>query len=207
VVLEAPAAPPAYIIELLSRLKPEIMVLLRHSRDGWSAEDWQVFFDERAGIAELDGGLTRVEAEALAFACCVAEWLNRNPVRSPPDRCLACGGDHAHERLLPFGIEPTRIAWLHAGCWSHWHTGARLRLSLHWLQWGSSLVRKARVKKGCPRHAIERALRPDLANLEFRACCAGGGRMRHQTAAARKFMHRDKAGTSPGCFGDQPQFR
>ena len=26
------------------------------AEDGWSAEDWQVFFDERAGIVEFDGG-------------------------------------------------------------------------------------------------------------------------------------------------------
>src|SRR5207342_393585 len=62
-----------------------IVVLLRPGRDGWSAEDWQVFFDERAGIAEFDGGLPRGAAEAGAFACCVVEWLNRNFERSPPD--------------------------------------------------------------------------------------------------------------------------
>ena len=45
----------------------------------WSAEDWQVFFDERAGIVEFDGGLPRPEAEAQAFAYCVDEWLSRNP--------------------------------------------------------------------------------------------------------------------------------
>ena len=94
-------------------------------RDGWSAEDWQAFFDERAGIAEFDGGLPRAEAEARAFACCVAEWLNRNPVRSPPGRCLGCGeGDHGHDPLLPFGIESTGHAWLHSRCWSAWHAGA-----------------------------------------------------------------------------------
>ena len=43
-----------------------------------SAEDWQVYFDERAGIAEFDGGLPRAEAEARAFECCVVERLNRN---------------------------------------------------------------------------------------------------------------------------------
>ena len=124
-VLEASAVPPAYIIDLLSLLKPEIMVLLQTSRDGWSAEDWQFLFDERAGVTEFDGGLTRVEAEARAFDCCVAEWLNRNFVRSPPGRCLACGGDHTHEQLLPFGIEPIGRAWLHSGCWSGWHTGRK----------------------------------------------------------------------------------
>jgi hypothetical protein len=28
---------------------------------------------------EFDGGLPRAEAEGQAFACCVVEWLNRNP--------------------------------------------------------------------------------------------------------------------------------
>ena len=67
----------------LSRHKAEIVALLRPGRDGWSAEDWQVFFDERAGIAEFDGGLPRAEAEAQAFDCCVVEWLNRNPAALP----------------------------------------------------------------------------------------------------------------------------
>jgi hypothetical protein len=34
------------------------------------ADDWQAFFDERAGITEFDGGLSRAEAEAQALACC-----------------------------------------------------------------------------------------------------------------------------------------
>ena len=91
-VLEAASAPPAAVLDALSRHKAEIVALLRPAEDGWSAEDWQVFFDERAGIAEFDGGLPRAEAEAQAFACCVVEWLNRNPERSPPGRCLGCGG-------------------------------------------------------------------------------------------------------------------
>src|SRR3954468_14916795 len=31
------------------------MTSLRPGDDGWSINDWQVFFDERAGIAEFDG--------------------------------------------------------------------------------------------------------------------------------------------------------
>jgi hypothetical protein len=88
-----------------------------------SADDWQVFFDERAGIAEFDGGLPRPQAEARAFACCVAEWLNRNPICSPSDRCLGCGiGEQAHDPLLPFGTETTGYAWLHSHCWKSWQT-------------------------------------------------------------------------------------
>jgi hypothetical protein len=31
---------------------------------------------------------------------------------------LSCGGgDHGHDPLLPFGIEPTGHAWLHSRCW------------------------------------------------------------------------------------------
>jgi hypothetical protein len=77
-------------------------------------------------IAEFDGGLPRARAEARAFACCMAEWLNRNFVRSPPGRCLACdGGDHGHDPLLPSGIESTGHAWLHSRCWPTWHAGRK----------------------------------------------------------------------------------
>jgi hypothetical protein len=125
-VLEAYAPPPAAVLDLLSRHKAGVIALLQPDRDGWSAEDWHAFFDERAGIAEFDGGLPRIEAEARAFACCVAEWLNRNPVRSPPGRCLGCSdGDHAHDPLLPFGTGVTGHAWLHGRCWSAWQAGRK----------------------------------------------------------------------------------
>ena len=85
--LEAPAQPPQAVLDLLSRHKADILRLLRPANDGWSAEDWQVFFDERAAIPEFDGGLLRAEAEARAFAYCVTEWINRNP--TPSDRAGA----------------------------------------------------------------------------------------------------------------------
>ena len=94
---------------------------LHTERAGWSGEDWRAFFHDRAGIAEFDGGLPREQAEARAFACCVAEWLNRNPVRSSPDRCLRCGeAERGHDALLPFGTERAGHAWLHSHCWSAW---------------------------------------------------------------------------------------
>ena len=120
--LDADAAPPSAVLDLLAHHKPQVIALLRPGGDGWSGEDWRVFFDERAGIAEFDGGLPCDQAEARAFACCIAEWLNRNPARSPPGRCHGCGdAEHGYDLLLPFGTEPTGHASLHSRCWPAWH--------------------------------------------------------------------------------------
>ena len=127
-VLEAGSTPPAAVLDALSRHKAEIVALMRPGEDGWSGEDWQVFFDERAGIIEFDAGQPRSKAEAQALACCIVEWLNRNPVRSPSGRCLACGDrEHAHDRLLPYGVEPTGHAWLHSRCWPAWYESWKAR--------------------------------------------------------------------------------
>jgi hypothetical protein len=125
-VLTASVPPPAAVIDLLASHKAEVLVLLRPGQDGWSAEDWHAFFEERAGIIEFDGGLPRAEAEAQAFACCVVEWLNRNPVRSPSGRCIGCGrAEHAHDLLLPFGSESGGHALLHSQCWPAWHSARK----------------------------------------------------------------------------------
>jgi hypothetical protein len=120
-VRDASAAPPDTVLDLLSRHKPGIVALLRPGQDGWTAEDWRAFFDERAGIAEFDGGLPCAQAEARAINCCVVQWLNRNPIRSSPDRCLGCGKvEDADDVLLPFGTEGAGHSWLHSRCWSGW---------------------------------------------------------------------------------------
>jgi len=120
-VLEASAPPPTAVLDLLSRHKAGIVSLLREGEDGWSAEDWLSFFDERAGNAESLGGVSRKEAEARAFACCVVEWLNRHPAPSLPGRCAWCGGAEMPGTIvLPFGTEPNHHTWLHAECWPAW---------------------------------------------------------------------------------------
>jgi hypothetical protein len=127
-VLKAASAPPAAVLDALSRHKAEIMVRLRPAEDGWSAEDWQVFFEKRVGIVEFDGGLPHPEAEAQAFACCVVEWLNRNPERSPAGRCLGCGDrEDAHDPLLPYGTEPSGHVWLHLRCWPAWYAARQAK--------------------------------------------------------------------------------
>jgi hypothetical protein len=125
-VLEASAPPPDGILDLLSRYKPDILALLRPDRNGWSVEDWRVFFDERAGIAEFDGDLPRSEAEAYAFECCVIEWLNRRSCPSTATRCAQCGKPGSTSAVvLPFGTEPGLHVWLHAECWAAWQQARR----------------------------------------------------------------------------------
>lgn len=121
--LEAAKAPPSSVLDVLARHKAGIVALLRDSKDGWSGEDWMTFFKKQTRSV---GALPREEAEARAFACCVAEWLNGNPVRSLPGRCLGCDdAENAHDPLLPFGTESTGHAWLHSRCWPAWHASRK----------------------------------------------------------------------------------
>jgi hypothetical protein len=120
-VLEASAAPPSAVLDLLSLNKVAIVTMLRSGVESWSTEDWRVFFGERAGIAEFDGGLPPTKAEALAFAACVTEWLNQHPVPSAPGRCAWCGRPESPGAMVvPFGTEPGTHTWLHAECWPDW---------------------------------------------------------------------------------------
>src|SRR5262249_32846507 len=90
-LLEAASEPPVTAVEALIRHKAEIIKLLRPSEAVWSPDDWRLFFEERAAVAEFDGGLPRGDAEAQTFECCIVEWLNRNPTPSVAGRCGWCG--------------------------------------------------------------------------------------------------------------------
>src|SRR5689334_3639999 len=129
-VLDAPSEPPSAVLDMLRQHKRGVVELLRRELRvrycSWSAEDWQLFFDERAGIAEFDDGLSRAEAEVTAFTHCVVEWLNHNPMYSPPGHCFGCGGcESSHNPLLPVGIGSAGQVWLHSGCCSAWYAGRK----------------------------------------------------------------------------------
>jgi hypothetical protein len=155
-LLRAPARPPIAVLDALSRNKAEIVALLQPAEDGWAAEDWQVFFEERAGIVEFDGGLPRAAAEAQASACCVVEWLNRNPERSAAGQCLGCGGrDQPHDPLLPYGVEPTGHAWLHSRCWPPWYEARKAKATATLVAMGIQTLgrrsfRRVRTRTGAP---------------------------------------------------------
>jgi hypothetical protein len=124
--LRAPSPPPPDVLARPKRDKAEIIRLLCPARRIWSARDWLAFFEERAAVAEFDGGLTRSDAEAQAFEACVVEYINRNLMTSPPGYCSACGGSkNNHDAILPFGPGPRGHCWLHSDCWFFWQAAQR----------------------------------------------------------------------------------
>ncbi len=93
---------------------------------GWDAADWRTYYDERAGIAEFDGGLPRAEAEGRAYECCVAHWMNRHAPRptEPESGCVHCREPMPESDALPFLTRGGHV-WLHSYCHAPWI--ARLR--------------------------------------------------------------------------------
>lgn len=64
-VLSSDTPPDEGLLHQLRSAKPAIVAYTR-SLACWDEEDWTAFYDERAGIMEFAGGLTRAEAEARA---------------------------------------------------------------------------------------------------------------------------------------------
>ncbi len=103
--------------------KAEVLAFLQDRKAAWTPEDWPTLFDERAGIAEHAGGLSRADAEQRAFECCVVEWLWRNPPPATgPERCAHCGkplGEPGRDGL-PYLTGDGGHVWLHSGCHGDW---------------------------------------------------------------------------------------
>ena len=129
-VVDGPAdALPDDLIERLRALKTELLVLLAANPPGalWDARDWQVYFEERAGIREFDGGLPRTEAEPLALEDAVTHWLclHPAPASDPRHGCVHCdSGDGAGDTLLPV-LAPGGHVWVHDRCWGPWQRARR----------------------------------------------------------------------------------
>lgn len=58
--------PARQIIEALIAHKPAILALLTPDASGWTGEDYEMFYEERAAILEYEHGVPRGEAEARA---------------------------------------------------------------------------------------------------------------------------------------------
>jgi hypothetical protein len=91
--------------------------------DTWGADDWRAFYNERAGIREFDGHLSRREAERLALADCAEHWLLRNSPapHCPENGCWQCGqaGTDA-DGADPLTTRNCRggVFWIHPRCWA-----------------------------------------------------------------------------------------
>ena len=122
-ILVADREPAPRVLEAIRHHKADIVALLTVSEDDWAAEDWRVFYDERAGIAEFNGEQTRADAEAMAFECCVMEWLWRNPpLASGAERCAHCGkplGEPGRGGLAYLTAAGAHT-WPHSGCHGDW---------------------------------------------------------------------------------------
>jgi hypothetical protein len=98
------------------------------TRIEWSAGDWRTFLDERAGIAEHDGGLSRLDAEARAYEFAIGEWLRQHPQTSDPSAgCIWCNANRPGHPLLPYGVASIGHVWVHDCCWQPWHQHRRAR--------------------------------------------------------------------------------
>jgi len=120
-LLAAAGPPPVPLLDLLSRHKTGIIMLLRQLRTAWSSEDWRSYFDERARTSKSESGLPRPAAQARAFQSCVIRWLELHPATSEPDRCAWCGTTDTPGNIVPFGAEPIGHVWLHHRCWEPWY--------------------------------------------------------------------------------------
>jgi hypothetical protein len=126
-VLAAAINPPAEVIEILALNKAAIVDLLRGANGEGALEEWRELFDERAGIAEFEGGLSRKQAEVQALCHCVDEWLDRNLVRSSAGYCAFCGQSQGQLAEYIWGNstrDPSEV-WLHHECSLAWHRARR----------------------------------------------------------------------------------
>jgi hypothetical protein len=139
-ILDADLEPPINVVNAIRRHKAEIIELLSPPSDRWTVEDWQALFDERAGIAEFDGGQSKADAEVLAFECCIVEWLNRHPECSDPGRCAWCGApDRDEHAVVPFWTKSNGHTWLHRECWTLWYEDQRERARVAFAAMGLSI--------------------------------------------------------------------
>ena len=121
--VRAPLPLPDELVAELRLHKAEVLAFLQDKKSAWTSGDWRAFYEERAAIAEHDGGLPRAAAEQQALGGCLVEWMRRNPPpASGPKRCAHCGellGEPGRDGLPYFTGDGGQVC-LHSGCHSDW---------------------------------------------------------------------------------------
>jgi hypothetical protein len=84
-ILDADREPTPRVLAAIRRHKAGIVALLTAVQGDWTAEDWRVFYDERAGIGEHDSGLSHDDAERQGFRVLHHGMV----VAAPADGCRA----------------------------------------------------------------------------------------------------------------------
>jgi hypothetical protein len=128
-VIRAQARPPADVLNALSANKSELIALLTGQEADWDAEDYRAYFEERAAVYEIDGGLLQYEAERLAFRDTVQQWLALHPApaREASRGCAHCREDEQPRNpLLPI-LARNGGVWVHDGCCEKWRAARRLQ--------------------------------------------------------------------------------
>ncbi len=128
-VVEGPSQPLTdTCVERLRALKGELIRILDLSGTArWDADDYQAFFDERAGVLEFEAGLACVEAERRAFSEIAQQWLSQNPAPAtfPRGGCVHClDDDQRGNPLLPV-LAAGGHTFLHDRCLDAWRTFRR----------------------------------------------------------------------------------
>jgi hypothetical protein len=143
--LSSSTEPPDEIMAAVTAHKVALKFMLKNP--AWKeAPHWRERFNERAGIAEFDGGHSRANAEQLALEDCITEWLARHPVISPPDTCVHCKRSDRKGDILPYGVKSEGRAWLHQKCWPDWRSARDIEalkaLALHGIAPAQAILEK-----------------------------------------------------------------
>ena len=119
--VRAPAPLPDELVADLRRHKAQIMALLLDRKAAWTPEDWRTFFDERAGAAKYERGVSQEVAEATAFEVCVVRWLDSHPPSQDDlDCCVQCGEQIAEFDDIPCLTGDGGHVWIHGQCHPAW---------------------------------------------------------------------------------------
>ncbi len=107
--------------------KEAILAMLRADQRFADQGQWRAYFDATVAASRTKAGMSGERAARNAYACCIAEWLDRTFEGSAEGLCALLGDcRHPHSRLVPYGLEETGYVWLHPECRPLWAARRKL---------------------------------------------------------------------------------
>jgi hypothetical protein len=115
--------PDESLVRLLRDNKQAVMAAILAAET--ESAHWRRILAEKVEIIATIRGLPRAEAERVALAHVVVEYLDSKYANTDPTRCAWCGKrDAPDQTLLPMGVGE-RHAWLHSICVEPWRARRR----------------------------------------------------------------------------------